>query len=107
MLRPVKRLVLLVPLALVVAALIPSPASADYWRHCGSQNHAGGGWYFVKAHGIHCGKARGVAHSYSRTGYSPGSFNCQRRTIGIEAARISCRRILGRRVQKVRFTVGA
>jgi hypothetical protein len=104
----VTRRTLLLPLAVVVVlALVPIDASANYWRHCGSQNQQGAGWYYVKSHNLHCRKARRVASAVSRTGRAAPGFTCYREHIGYEASRIYCRRYLGRRLQQVRFTVGA
>jgi hypothetical protein len=108
-----KRLLFLVPIALVVLALGPASASAGYWRHCGSQNHVGAGWYHVKAHNVHCHKARAAARRFTHGSFfdgtepSPLGFSCQARQIGIELAHAACRRQQGDRVQQVRWIFGA
>lgn len=89
---------------------IPTEQRGPYWQHCGSQNHRGAGWYHVRAHNLHCGKARAVTRHYFHSltpDPSPFGFNCARRTIGIELARAACRRESGGRVQQVRFIYGA
>jgi hypothetical protein len=81
-----------------------------YWRHCGSQNHPGAGWYHVRAHDLHCGKARAVARHYFHSlnpDAAPFGFSCHSRQTGYELANAACRREIGSRVQKVRFIYGA
>lgn len=89
---------------------IPTERRGPYWRKCGSQNHPGAGWYHVKAHNVHCGKARSVArhvfHSFDPDP-SPFGFSCTTHQVGYELSRAACRRLVGSRVQKVRFVFGA
>jgi hypothetical protein len=85
-----------------------SPASGKYWKKCGDQPGLGAGWYNVRAHNMHCGKARKVAQAYTYGGEPyPLWFGCQRRRIGYELSVVSCRRDTKHRVQKVKFEVGA
>lgn len=108
-----KRLVFLPLALLVMLALLPSAASADYWRKCGNQPQVGVGWYHVKSHNLGCGKARTVAKRFTHGAFLGGSdsgplgFSCQDRNVGIELARVACRRVQGNRVQLVRFEYGA
>jgi hypothetical protein len=103
-----KRMVFGLVLATALALACSGSASANYWRHCGSQAHLGAGWYYVKAHNLHCGKARRVARSYWHSFDSnSGGFSCSSKATGVELSRVFCRRELNGRVQKVRFTVGA
>lgn len=107
-----KRLTLSLVLLVAALALAPSSASANYWRKCGNQPHAGAGWYHVKAHNVHCGKARAVARRYTHgLVYNPSpkpfGFSCQDRRTGYEVAHAACRREVGHRVQQVRFIYGA
>lgn len=81
--------------------------TGSYWRHCGSQNHDGAGWYLVKAHNAHCGTARKVARRYWHGNQFPFSFSCQLRSVGIELAKVYCHRSQHSRIQRVRFEVGA
>ena len=102
-----KRLVLF-PLAAALALVFSSSASANYWRHCGDQNHTGTGWYNVKAHGIGCGGAREVArHWGGQIESEPLGFSCRFYSAGYELGNVVCRREQGSRVQKVRFQTGA
>lgn len=106
-------LVGIVAIALSAAySLNPESASSAYWRNCGSQHHDGAGWYHVKAHNVHCGKARAVARRYTHglvynPSPSPLGFSCQSRQTGYEVSHAACRRAAGQRVQKVRFIFGA
>jgi hypothetical protein len=95
-------------LVAVLVMVSSTSASANYWRRCGSQHHLGAGWYYVKSHNLHCAKARRVASHYAHSFDStPYDFSCTTIALGEEAARVLCRREVGRRVQRVRFTVGA
>lgn len=107
-----KRLILSLAILIAILAWAPTPASANYWRKCGSQNHPGAGWYHVKAHNVHCGKARAVARRYTHgLIYNPSprpfGFSCQDRRTGYEVSHADCRRKAGHRIQKVRFIFGA
>lgn len=93
---------------MLLLACLPSSATADYWRKCGDQHVRGAMWYDVKAHRMHCGKARGIAHRYVWQGdYSPAGFSCQSFRTGYETSRVACYRANRRGVQKVRFSFGA
>lgn len=86
--------------------------ASAYWRKCGSQPRPGAGWYRVRAHGLYCRKARAVAKRYVyglayNPSPSPLGFSCRHRRIGYELSRAACRRVIGGRVQKVRFLFGA
>lgn len=100
-----KRLALLAGVALIF--VLPTAASANYWRPCGNQPRAGAGWYHVRAHNIGCGPARTVAHRFTFSGKDPPGFTCQEFNAGIELERVACRRDEGGRIQKVRFQFGA
>jgi hypothetical protein len=108
-----RRIALLAGVALTILVIaMSSSASANYWKKCGSQHHPGAGWYHVKAHNAHCGKARAVARRYTHglvynPSPSPLGFSCQSRQTGYEVAHAACRRIAGHRIQKVRFIFGA
>lgn len=95
-----KRLLLLVLIAAVVAALLPTSASATYWTDCGRPGP-------LRSHNLGCGKARRVANGYMRameqfnTDPHPKHFSCDR--TGLHVFRVSCRRLRGDRLEKVRF----
>jgi hypothetical protein len=92
---------------MIAALLLPSSASANYWKHCGNQPRAGAGWYHVRAHNIGCGPARTVAHRFTYTGEDPPGFSCQEINAGIELERVACRSVDSDQIQKVRFQFGA
>lgn len=103
-----KRLALLVAIVAAVLSVWSAPASASYFKRCGSQNHSGAGWYDVKAHGIGCEAARQIARDLAHHFDPPiEGFACQTTQAGYELTRVSCRRDLRHRAQKIRFYFGA
>jgi len=102
---------LLLSVALALWA-VPS-ASAGYWRHCGSQHHLGAGWYHVRAHRAHCGKARAVARRFTHKSFGgeedakPFGFSCSEDPAGVELVHVICRRSRHGVVQRVSFSFGA
>ena len=93
-------------MALASLSVGASPASAAYWRECGSQAQPGAGWYNVRARNINCRNARRVARRHQFDG-TPFGFRCRSAQIGPEATRYFCRRFQSGIVQKVRFTYGS
>jgi hypothetical protein len=105
-------LILATSLVFLTLVASPSRASASYWRHCGQDNHGPGfGWDRLKAHHIHCHKARAVANGmtfgFRYWGYRPYGFNCHTRGTAEEISVARCRRDKGSRIQKVQFRFGA
>lgn len=89
----------LVGLTFVVGStLLPAQAANAhlYWRHCGSQNHLGAGWYHVRAHKVRCYKARHVARKWTNRGgpryvtIDDRRFRCHQRQISYETVRVRC-----------------
>ncbi len=98
---------LLIVAIAAICGLTASGASAGYWRHCGNQHEMGAGWYALRAHNLHCDRARSVANGFSfGTNLHPHGFSCQINSRGIELGVARCRRDAGR-VQKVQFQYGA
>jgi hypothetical protein len=116
-----RRLALSSLLSLAALGILPASgapaddagAAAPYWRQCGSQPHLGAGWYHVRAHHVHCGKARDVARRFTHRALAgdetaePLGFSCVDESAGLELAHVSCRRSQHARVQRVRFSYGA
>jgi hypothetical protein len=94
--------------ALVSAAFLLSAPSAEanYWRHCGDP--PGNNWFNLKAHNIHCLKARAVWRRYTFGGdFTPYGFRCGGAGTGYETGVTRCRRVRHHRVQKVQWGSGA
>lgn len=90
---------------LVLSTMSVQSASANYWRKCGDDSREfGAGWFNLKAHNIHCRKAKGALHNYF---YGYTSFHCSSRRLGYELSVTRCTRHKGHRIQKIQWGSGA
>ena len=97
--------------ALMALAAVSPPAAkgGDFYKRCGSQHHAGAGWYHVRAHKVSCRVARHVARRFWNSGGDSHfeGWSCHSHQVGDEVWKARCTRQRPGRFQVVRFEYGA